>query len=315
MNSKQFIDLVKATFSKWQQHDATLRAGALTFYTILPLPSLALIAVAILAQIYGQTEAFNQFISQVTILAGPTVANLLSELLISARSPLTSFFDSLIAIAFTISGALGAFSVLQKSMNIIWEIKPSKKGLLGTLKEKSLPFLLILIIGLILVISTAFSSLLFSASVSILKPLIGNFSSLLLQILYIFLTLGLGTLLFGIIFKLLPETDVKWRDVWLAALITAFVFTVLNYVFDLYVSLFHVSTLAGTAGVLLVLFTWVYIAFLFILFGAQLSKEFAETFGSHLNRHKPVEKQPNDEIDKLEVQTKLEIKVKPDNKN
>ena len=313
MNRNELLNLLKETFSKWQKHDATLRAAALTFFTIMPLPSLALIAVEILAQIYGQQQALAQFISQVSVFAGPSVANLLSELLRNAQSPLTSFFGALFSVAFAISGALGAFSVLQKSINIIWGIPSTHRIKREIIKEKLFPFALIIALGLIVVAWTAFSTVLFSAMVFVLNPVLGVVAPLLLRLLQIILSLGLGTLLFALIFKTLPETLLQWRDVWLAALITGFVFTVLNYLFGIYLSLFQVSTLAGTAGTLMVLFLWIYITNLFILFGAQLSKVYTQTYGSQKNQLKQVpKKRPEEEIDRVEMKAELNIKVSPD---
>src|SRR5690242_9433834 len=98
---------MKATFTAWQKQDPTLTAGALTFFTMIPLPSLALIAVAILAQVFGQEHALPQLITQVTAFAGPSVANLFAQLLNNAASPLTSFFGSLFSVGFAIFGAVG----------------------------------------------------------------------------------------------------------------------------------------------------------------------------------------------------------------
>ena len=104
---------------------------------------------------------------------------------------------------------------------------------------------------------------------------------------------------------MLPETLVRWGDVWLASAITAFVFTILNYLFGVYLSVFQVTTLAGTAGALMVLFLWIYIMNLFILFGAQFSKVYAETHGS---RAKEGGSEIKEEIEKLEIKTLLKIK-------
>ncbi len=311
MNKGEFVNLLFRAFTKWQKHDATLRAAALTFFTILPLPSLALIVIAILAQVYGQPQALQQFITQVSAVAGPSVANLLSEILIDARSPLTSVFGSLIAIAFAVSGAIGALSVLQKSMNIIWEIKPEQRGLTASIKEKVFPFGVIIGIGLIVVAWSAFVTILFGAVASLLNPIVGPLAPYLLSILEIILSLGLGTLLFAIIFKLLPETTIKWRDVGLAAFLTSIVFTALNYLFDLYLSLVHISTLAGTAGTLLVLFLWIYFTNLFILFGAEFSKIYAQTHGSHKNKKTQLKGPPKPEVDRVEVTADVDVKVKP----
>lgn len=314
MKVQELKSLIQETYMKWQKHDATLRAGALTFFTIMPLPSLSLIAVAILAQLYGQQQALQQFIHQISIFAGPSIANLLSQLLTNAQSPLTSLFGALFSVAFAVSGAIGAFSVLQKSMDVIWEIKPIQRGMAAFLKEKIFPFLLIAALGLIIVAWAAFSTVLFGAFVFILNPILGGFAPMFLRVLQIILSLGLGALLFAIIFKLLPETGVEWRDVLLAAVITGFVFTVLNYLFGVYLSLFQVTTLAGTAGTLMVLFLWIYLTNLFILFGAQLSKVYSETHGSHLDKNKTRGKnRAKEEIEKLEMTAELQIKVSKDN--
>jgi membrane protein len=316
MKTGDFVSLIWQTFNKWQKHDATLRAAALTFFTIMPLPSFALIIIEILAQVIGQGQALQQLIAQVSAVAGPSVANLLSELLSSAQSPLTSVFGSFIAVAFAVSGAIGAFSVLQKSINIIWEIRPEPRGRVAFIKEKMLPFALIIGMGVLVVAWSTFSTVLFDAFVLLLSPVLGAFTSFFLSILEVILSFVLGTLLFAIIFKLLPETIVKWRDVWLAAIIIGFVFTLLNYGFGIYLSLVDVTTLAGTAGTLMVLFLWIYFTNLFILFGAQFSKIYAQTYGSHKNEPKPpFKKPPKPEVDRVEMKADLDIKVHPENKS
>jgi membrane protein len=297
--------LAKTAFIRWQKQNASITAAALTFFTILPLPSLALIAVAILARIYGQQQAMQQLLNQVNAFAGPSVAALLAQLLKNASSPLTSFFGSLVSVAFAISGAIGAFSVLQKSMNAIWEVRPTRRGRLASIQDKAIPFLLIVGLSFVVVVWTTFSTVLFGAMVFIVRPLIGGLTSLLLRSLQVLLSLGLGTLLFAIIFKLLPETKIRWGDVWLAAATTALVFTILNYLFGLYLSFFQVTTLAGTAGALMVLFLWVYVLNLFILFGAQFSKVHAEANGSFVGRDEYKE-----EKRKLEIKSDLEIKIR-----
>ena len=312
MNKGQFAGLLFQTFSKWQKHDATLRAAALTFFTIMPLPSLALIAVAVLAQVYGQEAALQHLVMQVTAFAGSSVANLLSELLVDARSPLTGFFGSLIAVAFALSGVLGAFSVLQKSMDIIWEIRVKDRGRTAFIKEKVMPFALIVGIGVIVVVWTAVSTVLFGVVVFVLNPVLGGFTPYLVWLLEILLSLGLGTLLFAIIFKELPETKVKWNDVWLAALLTGVIFTVLNYVFGLYLSIVQVTTLAGTAGSLIVLLLWIYLVNLFILFGAQFSKVYAQAFGSHKNKPPVLKWSPRPKVDRVEMKAEIDINVQPE---
>ena len=312
MDKGQFTGLLFKTFNKWQKNDATLRAAALTFFTILPLPSIALIAVAVLAQVYGQPAALAQLTSHVSAVAGPTVANLLHDVLVDAQSPLTGAVESLFAVVFALVGALGAFTVLQQSVDVIWEIQAKERGHRAFFKEKILPFLLVAVIGALVVGWNAASTVLFDAVVYALNPFLGGFTPYLIWVLQILLSFGLGTLLFMIIFRELPETKVEWRDVWVAALLTAGVFTALNYLFGLYLSTVTVTTLAGTAGSLIVLLLWIYFVNLFVLFGAQFSKVYAQAFGSHHNRPPILKWPPRPKVERVEM--KAEVSVKVENK-
>jgi membrane protein len=312
LNKGQFVGLLFQSFTKWQKHDATLRASALTFFTILPLPSLALIAVAVLAQVYGQPEALAQLTSHVSSIAGPTVANLLHDVLLDAQSPLTGAVDSFFAVVFALLGALGAFTVLQQSVDVIWEIHAKERGRAAFIKEKVLPFILVVVIGVLVVGWNAASTVLFDAVVYALEPLIGGLTPYLIWALQILLSFGIGTLLFAIVFRELPETKVEWRDVWIAALLTAGIFTAINYLFGLYLSSVTVTTLAGTAGSLIVLLLWIYLVNLFVLFGAQFSKVYAQTFGSHHNRSPILKWPPRPKVDRVEM--KAEVSVKVENK-
>lgn len=313
MNRREFIKLMMVSFKKWQSHDASLRAAAITFFTILPLPSIALIAVAGLALIYGQEAALQQLVNQVANIAGPSIADLLSQLLKNAQSPLTSIFGSIIAVAFTLAGALGAYSVLDKSVNKIWEITPAELRFSESIRNKIEPFILVGSIGLIVVVWTAFSTILFNLAVLILNPIIGGFAPILLRVLQIILSFVLGFILFAVIFKIVPEVYLKWSDVTLAAVITSIIFTFLNSLFGVYVSLFSPTTLAGTAGSLMVLLLWIYLANLFLLFGVQVSRVYASAFGSHPVRTLQQEIDRKEQVDRIDVKAKLEWKLSPKN--
>jgi membrane protein len=310
LNKGQFVGLLYRAFSKWQRHDAELRAAALTFFIILPLPSIALIVVAVLAQEYGQPAALAQLVSHVNAVAGPTVANLVRDVLVDAQTPFTGSVESFFAVVFALVGALGAFAVLQQSVDVIWEIKAEERSRRAFFKEKILPFLLVVVIGALVVGWNAASTVLFDVVVYELDPFLGDLTPYLIWTLQILLSLGLGTLLFAIIFKELPETRVEWRDVWLAALLTAIIFTAVNYLFGLYLSMVEVTTLAGTAGSLIVLLLWIYFVNLFVLFGAQFSKVYAQAFGSHHNRPPVLKWPPRPKIDRVEVTTEVSVKVK-----
>jgi uncharacterized BrkB/YihY/UPF0761 family membrane protein len=128
MDRKCLIQIFKTSFKEWLAHNAPISAAALTFFIILPLPSLLLIVTDIFAQFYGQAQAQEQLIQQITSLAGPAVAQLFRELLASASSPFTSVWTAGIVVAFTVGGAIGGFAVLRDAMDVIWEVKMPKKN-------------------------------------------------------------------------------------------------------------------------------------------------------------------------------------------
>lgn len=126
MNRKELYRIFKTSFQDWRDDNATLRAAALTFFIILPLPTLLLIVIAIFAQFYGQTQAIQILVQLISVVVGPSVAGLFSQLLSNALSPFTSFWTAIIVVGFSIGGAIGAFSVLRDAMDCIWEVRLPK---------------------------------------------------------------------------------------------------------------------------------------------------------------------------------------------
>jgi membrane protein len=279
MNKKEFYFLIKTAFKSWQTDNINLRAAALTFFIILPLPSLLLIVLAIFSQFYSSTAAFNQLIEQITLVAGPAIANLFSQLLSGATSPFASVWSSFTTVVFSLAGAIGAFYVLRETMDDIWKVTvPRQKGLINSIKQAIGPFLLISTLGLFVIAWVEFATVLFHLI---------HLTSIMFVLVEILSTFAASTLLFAVIYKQLPQLKVKWKDVLLSAPLTGLVFTIINYLIGLYVQTFIVTTLIGGAGALIVILLWIFILNQIILFGAELSKVYATTHGSHSKRPHP----------------------------
>lgn len=281
MNRKEFLAIATEAFRKWQTSSATVRAAAIAFFTVLPLPSLLVILTALFAVVYGAPQALQHLTDQVSSVAGPTVAQLVRELLKSAQNPFTSIFGSVLSIAFAAAGAIGAFSVLQDSLNSIWAVvQPEKQSLTAKLKKRIVPFFIVSITGSVILAWTSVTVLLSSSLSFILEPLIGNAAAIVTGALQIVFSFVLTTFLFAFIYTQIPDTTVELNDVWVAALLTSLVSTILNYFFGVYVQTFPVTTVAGAAGSLMLLLLWIFIIDMFILFGAQFSFAYAKTLGS-----------------------------------
>ncbi len=286
MNRKELYRILKDSFHHWQEDDATLRAAALTFFIILPLPTLLLIVVAFFAQFFGQTQSIDILVQQITSLAGPAVADLFRQIITGTTSPFTSLWTAIVVVGFSVGGAIGAFSVLRNSMNCIWEVKIQKrKPLWRRLRQTVGPFILLSFLGLIVIFWTIFGSGLFTLIV--MFSINETLAAISVAIAQVALSFAVSTLLLALIYKLIPETRIHWQDVYLAALFTGIAFTITNYVFGTYIQTFTVTTVIGTAGALLIILLWVFALNEMVLFGAEFSKIYATTMGKHSRLHLP----------------------------
>ncbi len=286
MNRRELYAVFKASFKDWLADNAALRAAALTFFIIIPLPSLLLIIISFFALFSGQTQATQQLIQQINSLAGPAIAELFRELLSGAASPFSSIWAAITVIAFSLAGAIGTFSVLRDTMDVIWEVKRAKSRSFGArVKQRIGPFILVSALGLIVIAWTGIATTLTGAipffSVN------GTVTFVVVKIAQIIFSFALSTLLFALIFKVIPEVRVHWADVFLPAVVTGIAFTVTNYILGIYIQIFTVTTIVGAAGALIIILLWIYILNLIVLFGAELSRVYAGTFGPHPKQHLP----------------------------
>jgi membrane protein len=290
MNRTELFGILRNTFKKWLKDDANLRAGALTFFIILPLPTLLLLIITFFSYFYGP-DAAQVLIRQISSVAGPAVANLFSELISSTGSPFTSVFSSIIVIGFSVGGAIGAFSILRETMDHIWDVKtPEHTPLWSRIRLKIVPFFIVSLLGLAVMASTAIATRLFNLIA--LYSINGTLEIIAISLTQIALSFGLSTFLLAIIYKMIPRATVLWQDVTLAAVVTGVAFTVTNYVFGSYIETFTITTVAGAAGALLIILLWIFVLNQIVLFGAELSRVYAMTVGTYskLNLPEPLKR-------------------------
>ncbi|NHJ32502.1 MAG: hypothetical protein FK732_06540 [Asgard group archaeon] len=281
MDRKMFLEIAGSAFDKWMEHSASLRAAALAYFIILPLPSLFLIVLMVLSQFYGQTEAFQTLIQQITTIVGPAVANLIQQILETATTPFTSIVTSIITLVFTLVGAIGAFGVLQETMNAIWSVTQLKLSFFQRIKHKIVSFLLVSFFGLIIMVWTGITTILLDSIILSFLPLVTNTVSVFLQITQIIFSFGLSTLLFALMYKRIPELPINWSDVRLAAIITGLIFTVTNYVMGAVLEVFTITSVTGAAGSMMILLLWIYLIAQLIIYGVAFSRVTAEKIGSY----------------------------------
>lgn len=263
-------------------HRVPRMAAALSYYTVFSIAPLLVIAIAIAGFFFGHEAATGGLAQQLEGLVGSTGAEAIEGMVESAAKSQGGLLATLIGLATLVFGATGVFGELQDSLNTIWEVKakPGRSGIKLFLRTRLLSFTMVLAVGFLLLVS-----LLMSAALGAVGAWLGHqFPSLssLVAVANILVMFVLSTLLFAMIFKLLPDVRLEWGDVWIGAAVTATFFAVGRWAIGLYIGNSAVASSYGAAGSLAVFLIWVYFSSQAFLLGAEFTKAFARTFGSHI---------------------------------
>ena len=282
MKANDFFSLVKETIREWQQDQAARLAAALAYYATFSLAPLLVLVLAIAGLVGGRDAAQGLVMAQVQDLVGEEGREFVQSMIENAATTKTGVTASILGSVTLLLGALGAFNELQHSLDRIWDVepKPITRWSLRVQRfifKRLLSFSLVLGIGFLLLIS-----LVISAALAALSEYLGRiplFSELVLQILNLILSLGLITLLFAMIFKFIPDVEIRWRNVWLGAAITAILFTMGKTLIGIYLGQAEVGSTFGAAGSLAVLMIWIYYSSQILFLGAEFTQVFTKRSG------------------------------------
>jgi membrane protein len=256
---------------KWQADEVSRRAAALAFYGFLSLAPLLIIVVSLLGLVYGEAEAQQRLLNHAETAVGETATSALRTILNNAGSSQAGIAGLVIGWALMFFGASRAFAELQADLNIIWGVgkQALRGGLVGTIVKRLLTFAAILGVGLLLLVSMLASALIagFAQKLSENLPAPG----LILQVSAFVVFLVVLTPIIAMLFKLLPQTTVRWKDVWLGAAFTALLFSIGKLGIGLYLGHSVSSSAFGAAGAFVVLLLWIYYSALILFLGAELT--------------------------------------------
>jgi membrane protein len=216
---------------------------------------------------------------QVERVAGPNVGRAIEEMLSYSHATGAGTFATAVSLAILLFSATTIFGELQDGLNTIWGVQPRPgRGILDTVKDRFWSFLIVLGVGLLLLLALAASAVV-SAVSNFLGPNLPGESVYLWRAIQLTVTVGLLTLLFAMIYKVLPDVDLGWKDVWVGALITALLFTLGTYLIGLYLGWTSMASAYGAAGSPLVILLWVYYSSQVLLFGAEFTQVYATRYG------------------------------------
>lgn len=282
LGPKNIWSLLKQTFSDWSEDKVPQLGAALAFYTALSIAPLLVLLLAIVGYFYGDAAAVQREItSQMQSMVGPDGAKALEDMLASANKPTQGVVATVLSVITLLFGASGVFGQLQSSLNTIWEVEPKpNRGLWGMIRDRFLSFAMVMGVAFLLLVSLVLSAALTQAE----RLFAGLPDSLgwLAQVLHFGVSFLVITVLFAMMFRLLPDVKMAWSDVWLGAVVTALLFTVGKFAIGLYLGHSSMASSYGVAGSFVVLLVWVYYSAQIVFFGAELTQVYANHYGSRI---------------------------------
>ncbi len=281
------LELGKAAVKAWSDDYAPSMGAALSYYTLFSIAPLLIVVIAVAGMVFGQEAAQGAIVGQLRGIMGEEGAVAVEGMLKAAREPAKSLVATLAGIATLLLGSTAIFAELQSALDRIWRVPAAKKesGIWSLLRKRVLSFGLVLALGFLLLIS-----LVASAALAALGKWWGGWFGgwdVFLEIVNFAVSFGIFTVLFAMIYKIMPRAKIPWHDVWTGATVTALLFTIGKVLIGLYLGKSSLASGFGAAGSLVVLLVWVYYSAQIFLLGAEYTWVYAQKHGSRAQKPAP----------------------------
>jgi membrane protein len=283
---KGLWEVLKNSFKGFGNDKVTKMSGSLAYYTVFSMAPLLIMIISLAGIFLGREAVEGKIYGQLAGFVGADTAAQLQEIIKNASLAGKSKIAAIIGGITLLIGATTVFAEIQDSINTIWGLKPKpKKGWLKMIQNRFLSFSVIASLGFLLLVSLGVTALIEGLS----ERLRANFPEVTVVVFYIInlvLTLIVVTSIFAVIFKVLPDANIKWKDVWAGAIATALLFILGKFAISFYISKSEVGSTYGAAGSLVVLLLWVYYSSIILYFGAEFTKAYAVRYGSEIHPNK-----------------------------
>jgi membrane protein len=270
---------VKEIASEWSKDSVPRLGAALAYYTALSIAPLLVLALSVAALFFGDEAARSQIDHQLSALVGDQGGKAIQEMIANANEPTSGGIATVLSIATLLFGAAGVFGELQTSLNTIWGVEPKEgRGIWGFLRDRFLSFAMVLGVVFLLLVSLLLNAILAAVSDALYSvpesaEVVGHLVDFTVSVIVI-------TLLFAMMFKLLPDVKMAWRDVWLGAFVTSLLFNLGKIAIGLYLGHSTMSSSYGVAGSFVVLLVWVFYSAQILFLGAEFTEVYANHYGS-----------------------------------
>lgn len=266
---KEWLKVTLAAARGWSADNAFMHAAAISYYTLFSMAPISIIALAVAGIFFGHDAAQQQMQAQLTQLVGRQGAEAIQQGIVSNQLHASGWLSGIVGGVILLLGATTVFGQMQDSLNQIWGVMatPKRSGLVVLLVHRLISFTMVLTIGFLLLVSLILTTALTAA-----VKYLGGGSEVLLPLADFGGALVVVTLLFALIFKILPDVELRWSDVWRAAILTALLFDLGRFMIALYLSHTAVASGYGAAGSIVALLVWVYYSAAILFFGVEFCR-------------------------------------------
>ena len=268
---KKAVSIIKEAVDEFGRDRAVLYAAALSFYAFFSLAPLILIAVSIAGALFGEAAVRGELMGRLSEVMSEEAAVVLQDMLADMQGrPEAGVFGALGGFFLLLVGASALFFQLQKSLNQIWYVRSRTRGLWGTIKKRAVSFAMVVGIGVLLLVLLILQAVIAGGLVHILELLPA--AQVLIYLLNLLLYIGAITVLFAVIFKVLPDHNLRWDEVWRGSFFTAVLFMIGMYLAGFYLGREGGRSIYGASASVIVLLLWIYYASQVFFLGAELTK-------------------------------------------
>jgi membrane protein len=274
------LRILQRAVYEWNEDKAPRMAAAVAFYTVFSLAPIVVISMALSSILFDRQAARQEMLAQVSFLIGPEGRNAIELLIENAPDRHTSWLATVVGLATMFFGATGVFVELKDSLNTVWEVQPRPGlGLIEMIRDRLLSFAMVMIIGFLLLVS-----LIANALLAALGRVVTHYLPALafLSLGNLVMSFAVITFLFALIYKFLPDAEVDWKNVWLGAALTSFLFAVGKWLFGLYLGQSAIASSYGAAGSFVIVVLWTYYSSLILLFGAEVTQVASTLHGEQI---------------------------------
>ena len=266
---------LKKAFKGFSEDKITKLSASLAYYTVFSLGPLLIVIIFLCSFFFGREAVEGSVYAQIQGFIGADAAKQIQEIIKNAAISGKGGMAAIIGVITLLVGATTVFGEIQDSINGIWGLKPSSKaGIVKLILSRVLSFGLIATLGFLLLVSLAVTAVVEGVGER-LKNAFPDVAVVVFYIINLLLTLGITTILFAIIFKVLPDAKIKWKAIWSGAIATSLLFMIGKFAISFYISKSEVGSTYGAAGSLVILLVWIYYSAIILYFGAEFTKSYA----------------------------------------